>query len=261
MADRFPFLRVYKDMAGQLSKEDRADFYDALIGYALDEEEPAASTGAAVFQAARRLVDKWRQTQAAGRARAEKTAGRSLDGRWASAGSEKPAEEEKTKNAGSEKPAKEEKKKRKKEYKKISEHNNNAAEAAEARPQVEPQEVVDLFNDICISLPKVRAISDTRRKHIRARLKEVGPEKMRIAFEKTEASDFLSGRIKRWQASFDWIISSADHLERILEGVYDNKQKPTAIDAADRVADALIGSADPEAVADFERSMNGGYRA
>lgn len=251
MADRFPFLRVYKDMAGQLSKEDRADFYDALIGYALDGEEPGASTGAAVFQAARRMIDKWKQTQAAGKARADKTAGRSLDGRWTSAGSEKPAKEEK-------------KKRRIKvsdnninNINNLTEDNNGAAKAAEASPQ----DVVDLFNDICVSLPKVKALSDTRRKHIKARLKESGPEKIRIAFEKAEASDFLAGRVKEFRASFDWIIGYPDHFQRILEGVYDNRGKNSALDAADRVADALIGSADPEAVAEFERSMNGGYTA
>jgi len=265
MADRFPFLRVYKDMAGQLSKEDRADFYDALIGYALDGEEPGPSTGAAVFQAARRMIDKWKQTQAAGKARADKTAGRSLDGRWTSAGSEKPADGKKSKNAGSEKPAKEEKKKRRikvsdnniNNINNLTDDNNGAAKAAEASPQ----EVVDLFNDICVSLPKVKALSDTRRKHIKARLKESGPEKIRIAFEKAEASDFLAGRVKEFRASFDWIIGYPDHFQRILEGVYDNRGKNSALDAADRVADALIGSADPEAVAEFERSMNGGYTA
>ena len=267
MADRFPFLRIYKDMAAQLSKEDRADFYDALIGYALDGEEPEASTGAAVFQAARRMVDKWRQTSAAGKARASKTAGRSLDGRWQVAGSEKPADGQKSKNAGSEKPAKEEKDKRIKEElnnltkkqsnNKYSECDNKKAAAAAVRAQ----DVIDLFNEICISLPKVRTLTDTRRRHIKARLRDNPPATFRTVFEKTEASDFLTGRLKAFRANFDWIVGSPEHWAKILEGVYDNRRERTAFDAADRVADALIGSADPEAVAEFERSMNGGYKA
>lgn len=270
MADRFPFMRVYAEMAEQLSKEDRADFYDALVAYALDGTEPAPSTGAAVFQAARRMIDKWRQTSAAGKARASKTAGRSLDGRWTVAGSEKPADCQKSKNAGSEKPAKEEKNKRIRTTKANNIINNNslsvegktpakkdsAAEAAAVRPQ----DVVDLYNGICRSLPKVAKITDERRRHINARLKEHPPEDFRRAFEKAEASDFLSGRAKDWQATFDWIVGSPDHFQRILEGVYDDKPKKDAVSTAGRLADALIQSADPEAVAAFEESMNGGLK-
>ena len=36
--------------------------------------------------------------------------------------------------------------------------------------------------------------------------------------------DFLTGKVKDWKASFDWIIESDNHLQRILEGVYANKQ-------------------------------------
>lgn len=270
MADRFPFMRVYAEMAEQLSKEDRADFYDALVAYALDGTEPAPSTGAAVFQAARRMIDKWRQTSAAGKARASKTAGRSLDGRWTVAGSEKPADGQKSKNAGSEKPAKEEKTKRIRTNNTNNINNNNslsvslrtqakkdsAAEAAAVRPQ----DIADLYNSICRSLPKVEKITDERRRHINARMKEHPPEDFRLAFEKAEASDFLSGRAKDWQATFDWIIGSPNHFQRILEGVYDDKPKKDAVSTAGRLADALIQSADPEAVAAFEETMNGGFK-
>lgn len=256
MADRFPFMRVYAEMAEQLSKEDRADFYDALVAYALDGTEPAPSTGAAVFQAARRMIDKWRQTSAAGKARASKTAGRSLDGRWTVAGSEKPAKGEKDKRI--------------RLYKSNNINNNNSLSVSTKTPAkkdsaaeaaaVRPQDVVDLYNGICRSLPKVAKITDERRRHINARLKEHPPEDFRRAFEKAEASDFLSGRAKDWQATFDWIIGSPDHFQRILEGVYDDKPKKDAVSTAGRLADALIQSADPEAVAAFEESMNGGFK-
>ena len=270
MADRFPFMRVYAEMAEQLSKEDRADFYDALVAYALDGTEPAPSTGAAVFKAARRMIDKWRQTSAAGKARASKTAGRSLDGRWTVAGSEKPADCQKSKNAGSENPAKGEKTKRIRTNISNNINNNNSLSVSTKTPAkkdsaaeaaaVRAQDVVDLYNGICKSLPKVAKITDERRRHINARLKEHPPEDFRRAFEKAEASDFLSGRAKDWQATFDWIIGSPDHFQRILEGVYDDKPKKDAVSTAGRLADALIQSADPEAVAAFEESMNGGLK-
>lgn len=234
MADRFPFMRVYKEMAEALSKEDRADFYDALIEYALDDKEPEPSTGAAVFQAARRMVDKWKQTSAAGKARAEKTktAGRSLDGRWTVAGSEKPAKEEKKKRI-------KDKKNKEKDILLSKNIEKEKRPEAEASSEVRAEDVVELYNIICVSLPKVTKITDARRKSIQARLKENDPQDFRKVFEKAEASDFLSGRSGKWQmCTFDWIVGSPSHWQRIVEGVYDNRERSRP-NAADSLRDKL----------------------
>lgn len=234
MADRFPFMRVYKEMAEALSKEDRADFYDALIEYALDDKEPEPSTGAAVFQAARRMVDKWKQTSAAGRARAEKskTAGRSLDGRWTVAGSGKPAKEEKNKRI-------KDKKNKEKDILLSKNIEKEKRPEAEASAEVRAEDVVELYNIICVSLPKVTKITDARRKSIQARLKENDPQDFRKVFEKAEASDFLSGRSGKWQmCTFDWIVGSPSHWQRIIEGVYDNRERSRP-NAADSLRDKL----------------------
>lgn len=231
MADRFPFMRVYKEMADALSKEDRADFYDALINYALDGDEPDPSTGAAVFQAARRMVDKWKQTQSAGKARAEKakTAGRSLDGRWTVAGSEKPAKEEKKKRIKDKyinthiKESKE---------KDVLLTKNMGKEQSPKAAGVRPQDVLDLYNAICRSLPKAVKLTASRERNIRARLRDNEPETFREVFEKVEASDFLSGRSGKWQmCNLDWIIDGSTHWQRILEGIYDNRGRGNAVDS------------------------------
>lgn len=234
MADRFPFMRVYKEMAEALPKEDRADFYDALIEYALDDKEPEPSTGAAVFQAARRMVDKWKQTSAAGKARAEKskTAGRSLDGRWTVAGSGKPAKEEKNKRI-------KDKKNKEKDILLSKNIEKEKRPEAEASAEVRAEDVVELYNIICVSLPKVTKITDARRKSIQARLKENDPQDFRKVFEKAEASDFLSGRSGKWQmCTFDWIVGSPSHWQRIIEGVYDNRERSRP-NAADSLRDKL----------------------
>lgn len=234
MADRFPFMRVYKEMAEALPKEDRADFYDALIEYALDDKEPEPSTGAAVFQAARRMVDKWKQTSAAGKARAEKskTAGRSLDGRWTVAGSGKPAKEEKNKRI-------KDKKNKEKDILLSKNIEKEKRPEAEASAEVRTEDVVELYNIICVSLPKVTKITDARRKSIQARLKENDPQDFRKVFEKAEASDFLSGRSGKWQmCTFDWIVGSPSHWQRIIEGVYDNRERSRP-NAADSLRDKL----------------------
>ena len=264
MADRFPFMRVYAEMASQLSKEDRADFYDALVAYALNGEEPAPSTGAAVFQAARRMVDTWKMKSAAGKASAAKR-GNVFGG--CSEGVRNTTRTDLEHSA-----TKEEKNKR------ITNKPNNitkekstslkggtrkeaAADAAD-RPSRQAMEIMELYNAICTSLPKVRELSRDRVEKIKLRLKNHSADELRQAFTKAEASDFCTGRdgkSNKW-CNFDWMMKSETNLLKLLEGNYDNNRSRTSnpLDAADRVADALINSADPEAVAEFERSMNSG---
>ena len=55
-------------------------------------------------------------------------------------------------------------------------------------------------------------------------------------FFKVEASDFLSGRVKDWKASFDWVIKPVNAV-KILEGNYDNKQH--AVSSTEKMAAAL----------------------
>lgn len=92
-------------------------------------------------------------------------------------------------------------------------------------------EVVKLWNDICVSLPKVLRLSDARRDKVKARLKEWGgdsPEKMianaRALFERIQSSDFMTGRSGKWKASFDWIFDSRTNWIKVMEGNYDNQR-------------------------------------
>lgn len=90
--------------------------------------------------------------------------------------------------------------------------------------------VVELWNQICVSLPKVMRLSDARREKVKARLKEWGegdPQKMldnaRSLFLRIERSDFLAGRSGKWKgASFDWIFDSRNNWIKVMEGNYDN---------------------------------------
>jgi DNA-binding Lrp family transcriptional regulator len=88
--------------------------------------------------------------------------------------------------------------------------------------QDEIQSVVDLYNQICVSLPRARNITDKRKSAIKARLKKYSVEQIREAFEKAEQSDFLTGKVKEFTASFDWILNETN-LVKIIEGNYGNK--------------------------------------
>ena len=82
------------------------------------------------------------------------------------------------------------------------------------------------YNRICVSLPKCQKLSDKRIKHIKARLKNFSEEQVILAFTKAEASNFLTGKVNHFKASFDWIIQSEDNMLKILEGKYDNNGTP-----------------------------------
>lgn len=84
-------------------------------------------------------------------------------------------------------------------------------------------EVGDLYNQICISFPKLKSLSEARKKAIKARLNTYSIDDFRKMFEKAEASDFLKGKNnKDWTATFDWMIKDSN-MAKILDGNYDNK--------------------------------------
>lgn len=103
--------------------------------------------------------------------------------------------------------------------------NNDDIEIINA---ITTKEVVELYNLICVSLPKVVTISDKRRKQIKALLKRIRDRtEIEAVFRKAEESDFLSGRSGKWNGcNFDWLVNYNNFL-KVLEGTYDNKETKT----------------------------------
>ena len=94
------------------------------------------------------------------------------------------------------------------------------------REQTDYKAVVDSYNSLCKSFPKVTKLSERRRKAIRARLKEYSLAEIEKAFALAEESEFLKGANNRnWMAGFDWIISDSN-LPKVLEGKYANRASP-----------------------------------
>lgn len=91
------------------------------------------------------------------------------------------------------------------------------------------QEVVDMFNSICKSYPKVTKLSARRKKGINARLKEYSMNELRYIFESMEASDFLKGKKGDWSATFDWVMGSENNIAKVFEGNYKNKDNDASI--------------------------------
>ena len=89
--------------------------------------------------------------------------------------------------------------------------------------------IKDIYNEICVSFPRLTVLSDRRKKAIKARMNTYTIEQFREVFTKAEASDFLKGKNNRnWQASFDWLITDAN-MAKVLDGNYDNKRGANGI--------------------------------
>ena len=106
------------------------------------------------------------------------------------------------------------------EEKEIKIEINHTAAAAAVKQQIDYQQIVDLYNTICVSFPSLRTLSDARKKAIKARLNTYTVDDFKQCFENAEASSFLKGGNNRnWTATFDWLIKD-QNMAKVLDGNY-----------------------------------------
>lgn len=110
----------------------------------------------------------------------------------------------------------------------------------EIKNNINPQQVVDLYMSICISLPKVQKLSDTRKRTINTRLKKYSLDDFKKVFELTEESDFLTGRSTSWQCNFDWLLNETNMI-KVLEGNYRNKDKQSRTETTEERMMRMFG--------------------
>jgi hypothetical protein len=90
------------------------------------------------------------------------------------------------------------------------------------------QKIVDIYNDTCRTMPRAEKLTPARVRRVRVLLRDTKfsttPEEyFKALFTRAHASEFLSGRSQRWSGcNIDWIIAKSN-LDKILEGVYDNR--------------------------------------
>ena len=110
--------------------------------------------------------------------------------------------------------------------KEIEKDKEEDIEEREKRTEIDYQLIADMFNSICSSYPKLRALSEARKKAIKARFNSgYSVEDFKELFTLAEASDFLKGKNDRdWRSTFDWLIKDAN-MAKVLDGNYKNKQE------------------------------------
>lgn len=97
--------------------------------------------------------------------------------------------------------------------------------------KITPADVVAIYHDICKSYPKVRAISESRKKAINARLRNHSIEEVKEVFERAEHSAFLKGNNQRnWSANFDWLMNDTNFC-KVLDGNYTDKGRTNTYNA------------------------------
>ena len=103
------------------------------------------------------------------------------------------------------------------------EEDKNRIEKEEDKERINYLKIVNMYNNTCVSFSKVKSLSDSRKKAIKARLNTYSYDDFQTLFNKAEASDFLKGKNGRdWQATFDWLIKDSN-MAKTLDGNYDNK--------------------------------------
>ena len=76
-----------------------------------------------------------------------------------------------------------------------------------------------------LGIQKLRKAPDSSTKvgqMLRARIKDYGVESVLEAIEIVRASDFLMGKVKEFQITFDWFVRPNNFLN-IINGKYDNR--------------------------------------
>lgn len=93
-------------------------------------------------------------------------------------------------------------------------------ETEKRKDRINYQQIADMYNDTCVSFPRLTKLSEGRKKAIRARLKVYTIEDFKKVFEMAEKSDFLKGKNDRnWSATFDWMLKDSN-MVKILDGNY-----------------------------------------
>lgn len=122
----------------------------------------------------------------------------------------------------------------------VGECEGETADEPPAPPHVPYEQIKMLYNSLCPSFSRCTAMSDARKKAIKARfVSGYTLEDFKTLFTKAEASSFLKGRNNRnWTASFDWLIKDAN-MAKVLDGNYDDNHQGTGFQTSNPFLEML----------------------
>lgn len=121
--------------------------------------------------------------------------------------------------------------------------NTSSAKAEQA--SLDYGQIMDIWNENCNKMSKIKSIQGNRRKRLRNLFKEfkLTEDSFKDAVIKASKSDFLNGLVKPtngrkpFKATFDWTIKT-DNFAKITEGNYDNRKSSNQLEISeDRKSD------------------------
>lgn len=111
-----------------------------------------------------------------------------------------------------------------------------AADAASlvATPKHRAGDLADLWNSLTHPpIPRCRELSDKRKRHCAARLRERPIEQWAEVIARIQSSSFCRGETGgKWVATFDWLVEQPDTAVKVLEGKYDDRAGPNDFETA-----------------------------
>lgn len=106
---------------------------------------------------------------------------------------------------------------------KVKERKVKESKVKESKVKESAKKIADIYNDVCVNLPKIQKLTNQRINTINARIKEYSLAEIGNVIQKTADSNFLNGDNQRaWKADFDWIMAPTNFI-KILEDRYINK--------------------------------------
>jgi predicted phage replisome organizer len=133
-------------------------------------------------------------------------------------------EKEKEREKDKEKEKERDKEEEKEEEKNIEEENKEIYKSKDKLLTSDCQQILNMYNEKCPSLPEAKKLTDFRARTIKARLKKYSLDDFAKVFEAAEQSSFLrgeksSGEHSSWRADIDFLLKEKQFV-KILEGGY-----------------------------------------
>lgn len=100
-------------------------------------------------------------------------------------------------------------------------YTENKTKEKRIEKKVDIDEIITIFNSICVALPSVSKSTIERENAIHKILETYTLEHIGNVFKLVSESDYLCGKKVEWVADFDWVLTPKNFI-KILENKYKN---------------------------------------
>lgn len=112
--------------------------------------------------------------------------------------------------------------KNREEERESEERENDDLADAKTEP-LKYDEIKNYFNSLCYKIPKIREMTDSRKRATKKIVEKYGKESLAEVFKLSAESAFMNGdNSNGWVASFDWLLKPKNFV-KVMEGNYKNK--------------------------------------